>query len=51
MENVAGDPNYQKIQVKLKNALMAKLKAVGDRDPITTENGFISTVSKKCKKN
>ena len=51
MENVAGDPNCQKIQMKLKNALMAKLKALGDRDPISTEKGFVSTVSKKGKKN
>ena len=51
MENLAGDPNYQKIQRKLKNALMAKLKALGDNDPISTEKGFISTNPKKGKKN
>jgi uncharacterized sulfatase len=51
MKNVAGEPNYQKIQMKLKDALMAKLKALGDRDPISTEKGFVSTVSKKGKKN
>ena len=51
MKNVAGEPNYQKIQMKLKDALMAKLKALGDRDPISTEKGFVSTVSRKGKKN
>ena len=51
MENLAGDPNYQKIQRKLKHALMAKLKALGDSDPISTEKGFISTNPKKSKKN
>jgi uncharacterized sulfatase len=51
MENLAGDSNYQKIQRKLKNALMAKLKALGDNDPISTEKGFISTNHKKGKKN
>jgi len=51
MKNVAGEPNYQKIQMKLKDALMAKLKALGDRDPVSTEKGFVSTVSRKGKKN
>ena len=51
MENVADDPKYQKIQRKLKNALLAKLKALGDSDPISTEKGFVSTGPKKGKKN
>jgi uncharacterized sulfatase len=51
MENVASDPKYQKIHKKLKNALLAKLKALGDSDPISTEKGFISTGPKKGKKN
>lgn len=51
MENVADDPKYQKIQRKLKNALLAKLKALGDSDPISTEKGFVSNGPKKGKKN
>ncbi len=50
MENLAGDPKYQKIQRKLKNALLAKLKTLGDSDPISTEKGFISTGPNKGKK-
>ena len=51
MENVAYDIKYQKIQRKLKNALLAKLKALGDSDPISTEKGFVSNDPKKGKKN
>ena len=51
MENVAYDIKYQKIQRKLKNALLAKLKALGDSDPISTEKGFVSNGPKKGKKN
>ena len=51
MENLAGDRKFQKIERKLKNALLAKLKALGDSDPISTEKGFISTNPKKGKKN
>ena len=51
IENLAGDPKYQKIEKKLKNALLAKLKTLGDSDPISTEKGFISTNPKKGKKN
>jgi N-sulfoglucosamine sulfohydrolase len=41
MKNLAGNPKYQKIQKKLKNALLAKLKALGDSEPISTEKGFV----------
>ena len=47
MKNLAGNPKYQKIQKKLKNALWAKLKALGDSEPISTEKGFVSTGQKK----
>tara|TARA_X000000950_G_C13426894_1_gene462427 strand:- start:83 stop:394 length:312 start_codon:yes stop_codon:yes gene_type:complete len=51
MNNLAGIPQYQKIQRRLKNALMAKLKELGDGNPIDTEQGFVSVGSKKAKKN
>ena len=51
MNNLAGIPQYQKIQRRLKNALMAKLKELGDGNPIDTEQGFVSVGSKKGKKN
>ena len=51
MENLEGDPKYQKIERRLKNALLTKLQALGDSDPISTEKGFISTNPKKGKKN
>ena len=51
MKNLAGNPKYQKIQKKLKNALLAKLKALGDSEPISTEKGFVSTGQKKVAEN
>ncbi|MDG0965508.1 MAG: sulfatase [Opitutales bacterium] len=51
MKNLAGSPKYQKIQKRLKNALLDKLKVLDDSNPIGTENGFLSSRQKKGKKN
>ena len=51
MENLAGDPNYQKIQDRLKKALMVKLSDLNDSNPIQTENNFILINQKKKKTN
>jgi len=51
MNNLADDPNHQKVQSRLKSALMAKLKELDDSNPITTEKGFVSVSVKKSKKN
>jgi uncharacterized sulfatase len=51
MNNLADDPNHQKVQSRLKSALMAKLKELDDSNPITTEKGFVSVSLKKSKKN
>ena len=51
MNNLADDPNHQKVQSRLKSALMAKLKELDDSNPITTEKGFFSVSVKKSKKN
>jgi len=51
MVNLTGDSKYLKIQKKLKDALLAKLKALGDSDPMSTEKRFVSTDPKRGKKN
>jgi len=51
MNNLADDPKHQKVQSRLKSALMAKLKELDDSNPITTEKGFVSVSLKKSKKN
>ena len=51
MKNLAGSPKYQKIQKRLKNALLDKLKVLDDSNPIGTENGFLSSRQIKGKKN
>jgi hypothetical protein len=51
MNNLADDPNHQKVQSRLKSALIAKLKELDDSNPITTEKGFFSVSVKKSKKN
>ena len=47
MVNLTGDSKYLKIQKKLKDALLAKLKALGDSDPMTTEKRFVSNDKKR----
>jgi len=51
MVNLTGDSRYLKIQKKLMDALLAKLKALGDSDPMSTEKRFVSTDPKRGKKN
>jgi arylsulfatase A-like enzyme len=51
MVNLTGDSKYLKIQKKLKDALLAKLKALGDSDPMSTEKRFVSNDPKRGKKN
>ena len=51
MVNLTGDSKYLKIQKKLMDALLAKLKALGDSDPMSTEKRFVSTDPKRGKKN
>ena len=50
MDNKADVPDYQKIQKRLRKALMAKLKELGDENPIQTEKNFVLTAPKKKKK-
>jgi uncharacterized sulfatase len=51
MVNLTGDSRYLKIQKKLMDALLAKLKALGDSDPMSTEKRFVSNDPKRGKKN
>ena len=50
MDNKADVPDYKKIQKRLRKALMAKLKELGDENPIQTEKNFVLTAPKKKKK-
>jgi uncharacterized sulfatase len=50
MDNKADVPDYKKIQKRLRKALMAKLKELGDENPIQTEKNFVITAPKKKKK-
>jgi uncharacterized sulfatase len=50
IDNLAGSPKHQKIQRELKQALMTKLKELGDGNPIDTEKRFVLTGRKKSKK-
>ena len=51
MNNLVGNPKHQKVQRRLKTALMGKLKELEDSNPIDTEKGFVSVGGKKGKKN
>ena len=50
INNLARSPKHQKIQRELKQALMTKLKELGDGNPIDTEKRFVLTGRKKSKK-
>lgn len=50
LENKADDPKHKKTFDRLKKALRAKLKQMGDSDPIVTETSLVGSGSKKKKK-
>jgi uncharacterized sulfatase len=50
LENHADDPKHKKTFDRLKKALRAKLKQLGDPDPIATEKSLVGSGSKKKKK-
>ena len=50
LENKADDPKHKKTFDRLKKALRAKLKQLGDSDPIATETSLVGSGPKKKKK-
>jgi uncharacterized sulfatase len=50
LENQADEPKHKKTFDRLKKALRAKLKQLGDPDPIATEKSLVGSGSTKKKK-
>jgi len=50
LENKADDPKHKKTFDRLNKALRAKLKELGDPDPIATEKSLVGSAGKKKKK-
>ena len=41
LRNVNGKPEYEEVAERMKKALRAKLKELGDSDPIATEKSLV----------
>jgi hypothetical protein len=50
LKNKADDPKHKKTFDRLNKALRAKLKELGDPDPIATEKSLVGSAGKKKKK-